>query len=78
MKPKLAPNRGPQNITVHSESVAVLLTRRDYLKLIQPKPGFAELLRTSTLIGSDLTNKLAPDYKSGLDPVFWALNIRLS
>lgn len=51
---KTAQSQGPQNITVHGESVAVLLSRRDYLKLIHPKPGFVELLRTSPLVGGDL------------------------
>ena len=50
---KSAQSQGPQNITVHGEPVAVLLSRRDYLKLIHPKPSFVELLRTSPLVGSD-------------------------
>ena len=51
---KNAQNQGPQNITVHGELVAVLISRRDYLKLIHPKPSFVELLRSSPLVGSDL------------------------
>ena len=51
---KTAQSQGPQNITLHGEPVAVLLSRRDYLKLIKPKPGLVELLRTSPLMGSDL------------------------
>ncbi|MBI3522965.1 MAG: type II toxin-antitoxin system Phd/YefM family antitoxin [Betaproteobacteria bacterium] len=56
---KNAQNQGPQNITVHGEPVAVLISRRDYLKLIHPKPGFVELLRTSPLMrsGLDLTRE---------------------
>jgi prevent-host-death family protein len=49
---KNAQSQGPQNITVHGEPVAVLISRRDYLKLIHPKPGFVELLRASPLVGS--------------------------
>jgi prevent-host-death family protein len=51
---KRAQSQGPQNITVHGEPVAVLLSRRDYLKLIHPKPSLVELLRASPLVGSDL------------------------
>lgn len=51
---KRAQSQGPQNITVHGEPVAVLMSRRDYLKLSQPKPSLVELLRASPLVGSDL------------------------
>jgi prevent-host-death family protein len=52
---KRAQSQGPQNITVHGEAVAVLISRRDYLKLTHPKPGLVEFLRTSPLMGSDLS-----------------------
>ncbi|MFZ2525264.1 MAG: type II toxin-antitoxin system Phd/YefM family antitoxin [Candidatus Ferrigenium altingense] len=51
---KRAQSQGPQNITVHGEAVAVLISRRDYLKLTHPKPGLVEFLRASPLAGSDL------------------------
>jgi antitoxin Phd len=51
---KRAQSQGPQNITVHGEPVAVLMSRRDYLKLTYPKPSLVELLRSSPLVGSDL------------------------
>ncbi|MDO8813495.1 MAG: type II toxin-antitoxin system Phd/YefM family antitoxin [Gallionella sp.] len=51
---KRAQSQGPQNITVHGEPVAVLLSRRDYLKLTHPKPSLVELLQTSPLVGCDL------------------------
>ena len=51
---KRAQSHGPQNITVHGEPVAVLISRRDYMKLTHPKPSLFELLRTSPLAGSDL------------------------
>lgn len=51
---KRAQSQGPQNITVHGEAVAVLISRRDYLKLTRPQPGLVEFLRTSPLMGSDL------------------------
>ena len=51
---KRAQSQGPQNITVHGEPVAVLVSQRDYQKLTHPKPGLVELLRASPLVGSDL------------------------
>ena len=54
---KRSQNQGPQNITVHGEPVAVLLSRRDYLKLIHPKPSLVELLRSSPLAGIELDIK---------------------
>lgn len=49
---KRAQSQGPQNITVHGEAVAVLISRRDYLKLTRPQPGLVEFLRASPLMGS--------------------------
>ena len=54
---KRSQNQGPQNITVHGEPVAVLLSRRDYLKLTHPKPSLIELLRSSPLAGCELDIK---------------------
>jgi len=51
---KRAQSQGPQNITVHGEPVAVLISRRDYLKLTRPKPSLVKLLRASPLVGCDL------------------------
>lgn len=51
---KRSQNQGPQNITVHGEPVAVLLSRRDYLKLTHTKPSLVELLRASPLVGCEL------------------------
>ena len=51
---KCAQSQGPQNITVHGEPVAVLISLRDYQNLTHPKPSLIELLRTSPLMGSDL------------------------
>lgn len=62
---KNAQSQGPQNITVHGEPVAVLISRRDYLKLIHPQPSFVELLRSSPLVGSglDMTREQTPTRK---------------
>jgi prevent-host-death family protein len=54
---KRSQNQGPQNITVHGEPVAVLLSRRDYLKLTHPKSSLVELLRSSPLAGIELDVK---------------------
>ncbi|MGA8149318.1 MAG: type II toxin-antitoxin system Phd/YefM family antitoxin [Gallionellaceae bacterium] len=51
---KRAQSQGPQNITVHGEPVAVLISLRDYRNLTHPKPSLVELLWTSPLAGSNL------------------------
>ena len=51
---KRAQSQGPQNITVHGEPVAVLISLRDYQNLTHPKPGLVELLRSSPLMDSSL------------------------
>ncbi|MDO8463981.1 MAG: type II toxin-antitoxin system Phd/YefM family antitoxin [Gallionella sp.] len=62
---KRAQSQGPQNITVHGEPVAVLISRRDYLKLTHPKPSLVELLRSSPLAGCnlDITREQTPTRK---------------
>ncbi|MGC2166558.1 MAG: type II toxin-antitoxin system Phd/YefM family antitoxin [Gallionella sp.] len=50
---KRAQSQGPQNITVHGEPVAVLISLRDYQNLTHPKPSLIEFLRASPLMGSD-------------------------
>lgn len=51
---KRAQSQGPQNITVHGEPVAVLISLRDYQNLTHPKPNLVELLRKSPLVGCNL------------------------
>ena len=48
---KRALSEGPQGITVRGEHVAVLVSRVEYTRLTQPKPGFVELMRASPLAG---------------------------
>lgn len=47
-------SEGPQEITVRGESVAVLISRAEYLRLAHPKIGFVEFMRQSPLVGLDL------------------------
>jgi antitoxin Phd len=47
---KRARNEGPQDITVHGEPVAVLVSRADYDRLAHPKPGFVEFMRRSPMM----------------------------
>ena len=54
---KSAITDGPQNITVHGKSAVVVLSRKDYDKLIKPKKSFIKLLRDSPLVGLDLNLK---------------------
>jgi antitoxin Phd len=51
---KTAAKEGPQEITVHGETAAVLLSGKDYARLAKPKPRFLEFLRRSPLAGTDL------------------------
>ncbi len=45
---------GPQEITVHGEPAAVVLSRRDYDHLRGGTPTFLEFLRHSPLVGLEL------------------------
>jgi prevent-host-death family protein len=51
---KRARQEGPQDITLRGEPVAVLLSREDYLRLAQPKPGLVAFLRQSPLAGTEV------------------------
>ncbi len=46
---KRAITEGPQEITIHGKSAAVVLSRADYEKLITRKPSFLEFMRRSPL-----------------------------
>ncbi|MEO7400886.1 MAG: type II toxin-antitoxin system Phd/YefM family antitoxin [Polaromonas sp.] len=48
---KRALSEGPQGITVRGEPVAVLISRAEYARLTQPKPGFIQFLRASPMVG---------------------------
>ena len=45
---------GPQEITVHGRTAAVLLSKEDYDRLRDDKPSFVELIRSSPLVGVEL------------------------
>ena len=51
---KRALSEGPQGITVRGEPVAVLISRAEYARLTQPKPGFVEFMRASPMVGPAL------------------------
>ena len=54
---KRAVNDGPQEITVHGESTAVLVSRVEYDKLKKPakrKLSFSAFMRASPLYGLDI------------------------
>ena len=51
---KSAQLEGPQEITVHGKSTAVLLSTEDYQRLTGPKLSFIEFMRRSPLVGVDL------------------------
>lgn len=58
---KRALSEGPQGITVRGESVAVLISRAEYARLANPKPGFVEFMRQSPLVGLDLETERQSD-----------------
>ena len=54
---KSAQLEGPQEITVHGKSTAVLLSTEDYQRLTAPKLSFIEFMSRSPLVGVDLDIK---------------------
>ena len=65
---KRALKEGPQNITVHGEPVAVLISRAEYTRLTHPKPGFLAFFRHSPLKGAsvDFSREQTPSRKVAL------------
>ena len=51
---KRARRQGPQEITVHGRSAAVVLSREDYDTLVAEKPSFVAFMRASPLLGLEL------------------------
>jgi prevent-host-death family protein len=51
---RLAMADEPQEITLRGESAVVVISRKDYERLRQPRPRFVELIRSSPLIDVDL------------------------
>ena len=45
---------GPQSITLHGEPAVIVISKKDFDKLKQPKSSFIEFIRSSPLIGVDL------------------------
>ena len=58
---KRAQSEGPQGITLRGEPVAVLVSRADYARLAQPKPGFVEFMRRSPMVGVELDTQRQVD-----------------
>ncbi len=50
---KQAQNQGPQEITMHGRSVAVVVSRETYDRLSQTGDSLAAFMRRSPLYGSD-------------------------
>ena len=51
---KKATKEGPQQITVHGEPTAVVISSREYKRLKHPKGSFVEFIRHSPLYGLEL------------------------
>lgn len=45
---------GPQEITLHGELAAVVLSEKDYRRLAGRKPAFVKWIRQSPLVGLEL------------------------
>ena len=51
---KKAAKEGPQQITVHGEPTAVVISSKEYERLKHPKGSFVEFMRHSPLYGLEL------------------------
>ena len=51
---KKAANEGPQEITVHGKSAAVVISKKAYERLKHPKGSFVNFMRSSPLYGLEL------------------------
>ncbi|MBF0462592.1 MAG: type II toxin-antitoxin system Phd/YefM family antitoxin [Magnetococcales bacterium] len=54
---------GPQEITVHGQQTAVVLSREDYTRLTHQRVSFVDFMRASPLLGEalDLERDRSPD-----------------
>jgi prevent-host-death family protein len=50
---KLSESEGPQNITLHGRSAAVLLSRKTFDQLSGTNQSFLQFMRTSPLFGAE-------------------------
>ena len=51
---KTAAKEGPQKITVHGESAAVVISSKEYQRFKHPKGSFVKFMRNSPLYGLEL------------------------
>jgi antitoxin Phd len=54
---KKAEKEGPQGITVHGHSAAVVISSKEYKRLKQPQASFVSFMRQSPLYGVELDLK---------------------
>lgn len=45
---------GPQEITLHGKSAVIVISKGQYNKLLNPKPGFIDFIKSSPLMGSGI------------------------
>jgi len=59
---RLAGEQGPQEITLRGDPAVVVVSITDYRRLIQPKPSFVDLIRSSPLpdVELDLRREQTP------------------
>ena len=64
-----AEKEGPQRITVHGHSTAVVISSKEYERLKQPRGSFVSFMRQSPLYGVelDLTREQTPTRKTDVE-----------
>jgi antitoxin Phd len=60
---KHAQTKGPQEVSVRGEPAVVVLAKKDYDRLVKPKPDLVSFLRDSPMAGAPL------DVERGRSPV---------
>lgn len=48
---KEAMSSGPQEISLRGEPAVIVISKKQYLKLLKPKPSFIDFIRSSPLLG---------------------------
>ena len=58
---------GPQEITLHGEPVAVLVSKKLYDKMRARKPSFVQFMRSSPLAGLEIEFERNPSHNRDVD-----------
>jgi len=58
---------GPQEITLHGEPVAVMVSKKLYEKMRARKPSFMQFMRSSPLVGCEVEFERNPSHNRDVD-----------